>query len=142
MLEWIRAHQAGTGWLVGLSVLMFVGGLVIMPILVARMRSDYFLHRRPAADTWSGRRPAARLSILIIKNGVGLALLLAGLFMLLLPGQGIITILVGISLLNFPGKRRLELKIVRQRPVLQAINWIRDKAGRPPLRLPPAGEDD
>ena len=62
--------------------------------------------------------------------------MLAGIAMLALPGQGILTILVGITLLNFPGKRRLELRIVRQRRVLRAINWMRAKAKRPPLVLP------
>ena len=65
-----------------------------------------------------------------------LAIMAEGLAMLVLPGQGVITILVGITLLNFPGKRRLELRIVRQRPVLLAINWIRARANRPPLVLP------
>ena len=136
MLDWIYSHQPLMWWFAALSALMFVGGIVLMPILVARMRSDYFLRRKPTPATWGGRHPVFRLSILIVKNGLGLVLLIAGLAMLVLPGQGIITILVGISLLNFPGKRRLELAIVRPRPVLQAINWIRAKARRPPLRLP------
>ncbi len=85
---------------------------------------------------WRGPRTLVRWGILLVKNLLGLVLLLSGIAMLVLPGQGIITILIGISLLNFPGKRRLELKIVRQRPVFRAINWIRDRAGRPPLVLP------
>jgi len=142
MLDWIRSHQTLMGWLVALSVLMFVSGLVVMPLLVARMRSDYFLRRKPGPDSWSGRHPAIRIGVRAIKNAVGLALLLAGLAMLVLPGQGIITILVGISLLSFPGKRRLELRIVRQGPVLHAINWIRSRAGRPPLQLPSVERGD
>jgi hypothetical protein len=142
MLDWIYAHQPLMLWLAALSALMFVGGIVLMPILVARMRSDYFLRRKPTPGTWGGRHPVIRLSILMVKNGLGVVLLIAGLAMLVLPGQGIITILVGISLLNFPGKRRLELAIVRQGPVLQAINWIRRKARRPALRLPESDEAD
>jgi hypothetical protein len=57
--------------------------------------------------------------------------------LLLLPGQGILTLLIGISLLDFPGKRQLEKRIARERHVLKAINWIRAKAGRPPLEVPP-----
>jgi hypothetical protein len=142
MLDWIRANQVLTGGLFALSALMFVGGLILMPLVVARIRPDYFLHDRPPEGSWRRRHPVIRLSVLIVKNGLGLVLLLAGLAMLVLPGQGVLTILVGISLLNFPGKRRLELKIVRQAPVLRAINWMRARAGRPPLRLPaePGGE--
>jgi hypothetical protein len=43
---------------------------------------------------------------------------------------------VGISLVDSPGKRRLELMIVRQRSAKQAIDWIRTRAGQPPLLTP------
>lgn len=134
--EWMRAHQEILAGMFGLSLALFVGSLVVMPLLVARMRSDYFLHRRPAEDSWGGRHAVLRYVLLAVKNMVGAVLLLAGISMLVLPGQGMMTILVGVSLLNFPGKRRLELRIVRQRHVLQAINWIRTRADRPPLLLP------
>ena len=32
----------------------------------------------------------------------------------------------------------MELWLVRQPPVLRAINWMRRKRGRPPLQLPDA----
>jgi hypothetical protein len=100
------------------------------------MSPDYFLHPSPPVESWRRRHPALRISTLVIKNVLGVVLLLAGLAMLVLPGQGIITILVAMSLLNFPGKRSLELRIIRQGPVLQAINWIRARAKRPPLVVP------
>jgi len=135
MIDWIYSHQVISGWMFGLSLVCFVGGLVAVPILIARMRSDYFVSRRPPAESWSGRHPATRITLLAIKNGLGAVLVLAGVAMLVLPGQGVLTILVGLSMLSFPGKRRLELKIVKQRPVHQAINWIRARANRPPLIL-------
>jgi len=136
MMDWIRAHPAILGWSFGLSILLFVGSLVVMPILIARMSSTYFVSRELPEESWRRRHSIIRFTVLILKNVVGAILLLAGLVMLILPGQGVITILVGTSLLNFPGKRRLELLIVRQPTVLRAIQWIRAKAGRPPLILP------
>jgi hypothetical protein len=124
------------GWIFAGSVLMFVGSLIVIPSLVTRMRSDYFVSRKPPDESWMGQHRAMRIGFYVAKNALGLILLLAGFAMLLLPGQGILTILVGITLLNFPGKRRLELRIVRQRSVLRAINWMRAKAKRPPLILP------
>ena len=62
---------------------------------------------------------------------------IAGITMLALPGQGILTILIGISLMNFPGKRKLELRIIGQHTIYKAVNWIRAKAHKPPLQLPP-----
>jgi hypothetical protein len=72
--------------------------------------------------------------LLILKNLFGAILVLAGLSMLLLPGQGILTILVGLMFLDFPGKFAMERRLVRQRPVITAINWMRRRANRPPLQ--------
>ncbi len=136
-MDWISNYQTLLTWLFVVSSASFLLGLVLMPLLIARMRADYFLRHKPTTDSWGGRHPAARLSIRILRNVVGVVLLLAGLAMLVLPGQGILSILFGISLLNFPGRRKLELRIVRHRRVLGAIGWIRSRAGSPPLILPP-----
>jgi len=136
MLSWIDSHPTLAGWLFAVSVTVFVGGLILMPILVVRMRSEYFVEPEPPAESWAERHRAFRFTLLVVRNALGVLLLLAGVAMLVLPGQGIITILAAISLLRFPGKRRLELWIVRRGPVLQAINWMRAKAGRPPLIVP------
>jgi len=138
--EWFFSHQT-TGWLAFLSVLMFFGSLIVMPFLVARMRPDYFLTREPSPGSWAARHAGVRFLVLAIKNLAGFLLLLAGIAMLVLPGQGFITILVSITLLNFPGKRWLELKIVRQRRVRKLIEWIRAKARRPPLIIPEPEDD-
>ena len=74
-----------------------------------------------------------------MKNVLGLILLAAGLAMMVLPGQGIITILIALTLLNFPGRRKLELRIIRQRHVRNAVDWIRRRAGSPPLVIPEPG---
>lgn len=74
---------------------------------------------------------------LTLKNLVGVVFLLAGIAMLVLPGQGLLTVLIGISLIDFPGKHRLEARLVSQRLVLQAINAVRHRFGRPPLVLAP-----
>jgi hypothetical protein len=80
-----------------------------------------------------------RLSFLltVIKNLIGGVFILAGLVMLVLPGQGLLTILIGITLTNFPGKYKLEQGLARRRSILRAMNWIRGKAHRTPLVHPP-----
>ena len=140
--EWVLAliptgmPPGALGWLFGVSLLLFAATLGAMPLVIACMRADYFV--RPDASDAGGRYPAARWALLVLKNLLGLVLLPAGLAMLVLPGQGIITILVALTLLNFPGKRRLELQIVRRRPVRAAANWIRARTGRPPFIIPDA----
>jgi hypothetical protein len=56
-----------------------------------------------------------------------------------LPGQGVITILIGVMMVDFPGKFLLERRIVQYPSVLRAINWMRTKAHRRPLQVPPRG---
>lgn len=133
MWDWITEHK---GLIFSVSAAMFVGSLVALPFLIARMPEDYFLRRRRDALPFSRHHPAVRVLLLILKNLLGAGFLLAGGVMIFTPGQGILSILLGISLLDIPGKRRLELAIVRRPHVLHAINWIREKAHRPPLRLP------
>jgi hypothetical protein len=52
-----------------------------------------------------------------------------------IPGQGLLTMLIGLSLLSFPGKRRLERRFVRMPALLRAINRLRARFARPPLKL-------
>ncbi len=134
--EWISGHQALLWWLGAGSVVMFVGSVVGLPIMVARLPTDYFLDPPPDHDRWRDRHPALRMTVLMVKNLAGAVFLVGGIFMLLLPGQGVLAILIGIVLLNFPGKRRLERWIISQRAVLSSINWLRRKSGRSALKLP------
>ena len=65
--------------------------------------------------------------------GCFLGLGLIGAAMLVLPGQGILTILAGVMLLDFPGRHRLVCWIVTRHAVLNSLNWVRRRAGRPEL---------
>jgi hypothetical protein len=135
MLDWLQSYEA-TVWVVLASAAMFFGSLIVIPIVVARMQPDYFLPQPPSPASWRRRHPVTRYILRATKNLAGSVFLIAGIAMLVLPGQGLLTILIGISLLDFPGKRKLELRIVRREPILHAINWIRRKANRKPLVLP------
>ncbi len=131
MWHWITAHK---GLILALSIASFFATLVVMVVLIVRMPEDYFLH--PRVQPWQRSHPVLRITLIVVRNLLGAALLLAGLVMLVTPGQGVLSILVGISLLDIPGKRRLELSIIRRDPVHKSMNWIRAQAGRPPLQLP------
>ena len=71
----------------------------------------------------------------------GFFMALAGLFgiaMLVLPGQGIITILFGLSIVDLRIKRRV-LRWLLERPAIEkSVQRLREKAGQPPLVIPPA----
>lgn len=122
-------------WVIGFSLLTFVGSLVGIPLLIVRMPADYFLHPEPAPASWRARHWLVRLGVLVGKNLLGLAMVIAGVIMLFVPGQGILGILTGLFLLDLPGKRALERRLIRSPIVLGALNAIREKAGRPPLQV-------
>lgn len=136
MQEWIKDNQQIFWWLGSVSLVTLVISLVILPIVVSRMRSDYFQPDRDEDRSFAHQHPAIRWTGMILKNLLGGILFIAGILMLGLPGQGILTILMGLMLLDFPGKQRLELWLVRLPAVERALNWIRKKNHRPPLEIP------
>ena len=117
------------------SIITFAATLIIIPLLVVRIPSDYFSCRERSKISYSDRHPVVQGILLVGKNILGYVFIMVGIVMLFIPGQGILTILVGITLLNFPGKYRLERWLVLRRPVMQSINWIRRRSNRNPLIL-------
>ena len=137
--EFVRLHETAL-WVSGiLSIIAFVGTLIVIPILVIHIPVDYFKHGKQNQGRPHRRYSPIRLLGLVIKNLFGAIFVLAGIAMLLLPGQGFITLLIGIMLLDFPGKFALERRIAQQPTVLRAINWIRAKANKPVLQVPKPG---
>ncbi len=133
MIEWIQNNEIMVWWLVVSSAATFLVSLVLVPLLVVRIPSDYFTHKKRHIKRPEKYPPAIRIIVLILKNLMGLALVLAGILMLVLPGQGLFTMIVGIMMMNFPGKYKLERWIVERGPVLRSINWLRRRAGRDSL---------
>lgn len=119
-----------------LSIVFFVGSLIAIPFILVRLPTDFFDIRVPRP--WmEDHHPVLRVLGHLVKNVVGTIFLFAGFLMLFLPGQGILTMLIGISMLDFPGKRKLEAKLIGQPAVLNTINGMRDKFGKPPLVIAP-----
>jgi len=118
------------------SIITFVTTLVIVPMLVVRIPSDYFSHREGGkTSSYSYQHPVIKGILLIGKNVLGYVFVMVGIVMLFIPGQGILTILVGLTLMNFPGKYRLGRWLIVRRPVLRSINWLRQRSKRNPLIL-------
>lgn len=125
-------------WLTAIGIAMVVISLLAIPWLLIIMPRDYFVARRRNPDY----RGPLGWTLWVLRNLVGLVLVIAGLILMMLPGQGLLTVLIGISVSTFPGKYRLERWLVRQPGVYNGINWIRARRDRPPLYYPvPRGED-
>jgi hypothetical protein len=135
LYEFLHEHKEAMQWAAVISAVVFVGSLLIVPLLVVRIPNDYFAKPHRPRTLFADQHPLLRWSGLIVKNLLGVSLVLAGIAMLILPGQGLLTVAIGILLLDFPGKHQLEAKLIRLQPVSQSINWLRKKANAPPLIL-------
>lgn len=114
-------------FLVPLLVSVFIVAIVIVKIpanyFSSHYQQDFLLN-----SSWLTRWGAT-----VAKNIAGVVLVLAGIVMLVGPGQGILTILIGLILLDIPGKRPLEARIVKRPTVLAAVNKLRQRFEKPPL---------
>lgn len=116
----------------GLGVLMALVSMLAIPWMLVRLPRDYF-NAPTRTNQWRG--PMAWL-ISGGRNLLALVMLIAGIAMLVLPGQGLLTILIALMVSTFPGKYRIERAIMRRHSVLRAVNWIRRRSGKPPLDSP------
>lgn len=125
----------------GLSLITFFGTLILLPVLLIRIPRDYFVRE----GGYRFRKGVVGILFHLIKNSLGLVFLAMGVVMLFIPGQGLLTILAGLWLMDLPGKRSLEIRMVRTQAIHKGIDYIRKKAGRPSLLIPgeppPDGSD-
>ncbi|MDQ6733983.1 MAG: PGPGW domain-containing protein [Nitrospirota bacterium] len=108
---------------------------IAIPIVIVKLPTDYLVNDQK--KSWLDAQPAVvRVSLRMVKNLFGVALVVLGIIMLVLPGQGVLSIVLGLSLVDFPGRRALQCKLIRRPKVIDSINWIRKKFHRPPLKMP------
>lgn len=141
MTEWLDFWNTHLWWLAIVSAVSFVASLMAVPLIAVRIPRDYFASSSRRLSVWEGRHFVVRTALGLFKNLLGIILILAGILMLVLPGQGLLTILIGLLLVNFPGKYRLERYLITRGPVLRGINWIRQRWGVPPLAVSAFGRD-
>lgn len=124
--ELFEEHTQLLAWMTGVSVTLFIACMIITSYFIATIPDDYFKQeKRPKVSFPAQLIP--RIIGKIIKNLIGILLLISGIFMLVLPGQGLLTLLIGLLLIDYPGKYLLEKKLLSYPLVLNSINWIRRK---------------
>lgn len=121
MLDWLKEHP-GLVISGGLSVVLFVVGILVLPGVIARLPKDFFSRKDHNPPLWL--------------NIVGWVLIVAGVAMMILPGPGAVAVLAGVVLADFPGKRRFLRWFLAQGSILKQLNRIRKKRGEPPLQKP------
>lgn len=137
MLQWITDNLDTILWGLGGLVAGMIVSTIVVAVVIAKLPADYFQHdKRPKADKGGARvrRIAAQV--------LGWAIVLTGLFMLVLPGPGFAVLLIGIFLVDFPGKYKLQKKLVGRPGVFKGLNKIRKKFGKQPFVAPASKNDE
>ena len=114
----------------------FLINLGIVSVILVKLPADHFSKNRET-KFWAGPRPALHAAKVIGKNIAGVLLVALGIVLSLpgVPGQGLLTVLLGIMLLDFPGRHRLEQKLLSKPSIVNTINRLRGRFGKPPLEL-------
>ena len=125
-MAWVRSPPPWTLALSVVSILLFIGTLVAVPVLVLRMKPDHFIVPSSPMPLWKRLARLVAASVLIV----------AGIAMLFLPGQGVLTIILGLSLLDTPWKRRIQYRLLTIPSVWRAMNRMRLRMGAEPFIFP------
>ena len=142
IMEWFRSHEKLLHQLGTLSLILLLVTVVVLPIAVAKLPDDYFEREKREPASSKRKHPLLWGIISFLKNLLGLFMILAGVVMLVLPGQGTVAILVGVAMTNFPGKYKLQRRIASQPAVLKTLNKIRKIAGEPPFQVSAEAQKD
>ena len=124
-IEWEHLALAALVW-----VLLTGGSLAIVLRIVLALPEDYFEAEPSPSTAWTAAR--------IARNATGIVLIAVGAVLSIpgVPGQGVLTMVVGVFLVDFPRRQQLERALARRSGVLPALNRLRVRFGRVPLRPP------
>lgn len=137
IISWSSMNSDLLFLLGSLSIFILIISVFMMVLIISFLPEDYFKseNRNLISSVQNSRYPLLKLLLLITKNFFGVLLLLSGILMLVLPGQGILTIITGLVFIDYPGKYKFERKLLRQKGVINSINWIRSRLSKPSLKV-------
>ena len=124
--------------LLGVLILLvsFAISFLVIGIVMVKIPQNYF-HSEYEHNFMNDRHPILRWTMIILKNIVGVILILLGILMAFpgVPGPGVLTILIGLIMIDIPGKRHLEAMIIKRPTILKAANDLRARYGKPSLSI-------
>ena len=140
LLGEVWAWSEGHRWVVWAVAAGSLGSLVLSGVLVSlvllALPADHYSKGRIAPVAVANGGVVSLFTsgvLLVVRNVLGWVFVLAGIAMLVLPGQGLLSIIAGLVLIDFPGKRRIERRLLSSHVVRDAMNWLRRRAGKPPF---------
>ena len=137
IISWSSMNSDLLFLLGSLSIFILIISVFMMVLIISFLPEDYFKseNRNLISSVQSSQYPLLKLLVLITKNFFGILLLMSGILMLVLPGQGILTIITGLVFMDYPGKYKFERKLLKQKCVINSINWIRSRLSKPSLKI-------
>ncbi|MCD4847796.1 MAG: hypothetical protein K8R76_06365 [Candidatus Aegiribacteria sp.] len=132
IIDFAKAHKF---LISGISLAMLLVSIILVPFFIQNLPADYFKKRKIRSKPAWVPFPL-HILYLVVKNIIGIVLIIMGLAMIVLPGQGLITLIIGIILTDIPGERKAFLFVLRKTPVLKGMNWLRKKKNIPLFELP------
>ena len=137
IISWSSMNSDLLFLLGSLSIFILITSVFMMVLIISFLPEDYFKseNRNLISSVQSSQYPLLKLLVLITKNFFGILLLMSGILMLVLPGQGILTIITGLVFMDYPGKYKFERKLLKQKGVINSINWIRSRLSKPSLKI-------
>ena len=140
MFDFLTDFFSGLTWRsILLGVLVFLGSFLlnlgIVSLILVKLPKDHFKSDNSRRVT--GSNATIRILKVIGKNVAGVLLIALGIVLSLpgVPGQGLLTVLLGVMLVDFPGKHRLEQKLLSRPGIINTINRLRGRFGKPALEL-------
>lgn len=140
MFDFLADFFSGLTWRsILIWVVVFVGtffiNLGIVSAILVKLPKDHF--KSDKSKRVSGSNATIRILKVIGKNVAGVLLIALGIILSLpgVPGQGLLTVLLGVMLVDFPGKDRLEQKLLSRPGIINTINRLRGRFGKPALEL-------
>lgn len=137
IIEWITELWTNLTWMrIALGLVFLVVSFLVSTGLVAivmiKIPANYFSSHYQQ-DFLPNSSWLTRWGVVILKNLIGIVLVITGIVMLLGPGPGVLTILIGSIMIDIPGKRPFEARIIKRPTVLAAANSLRARYDKPPL---------
>jgi hypothetical protein len=113
------------------SVVCFIASVLCATWAVRRLPVDFLL-----CEPARRRRTGWGAAVWVLRNLLGLVLLVLGVLMLVLPGQGVLTVIAALGLMDFRSKERFERWLMLRPRVFLVINRLRLRVGHPPMLAP------
>ena len=99
--EWLTSYSSILIGIGGLSILILMFSIIGLGWFISQIPEDYFKKKKRQAKNWDQYSSETRMMMIIVKNVIGIVMLISGLLLLILPGQGILTMIIGILLIDY-----------------------------------------